>query len=762
MVQAAMPSEQALNKIFEDEVILVARTLWPSAAYGGSTIEDGHERDGFFVTEDVVHVVEATVSRSLSYVHDKCTKLSRLARQLRIRYPEHALRSWIVTKEEPTADQRLEAKKHINITILSFEQFRSKLVNAGRYLENRTHYPFGSARNLETGKPVDTKYKYTTLTIRSPNDNHTHPVNEIATDLASRSHSIVLLGDYGAGKSMTIRQVFLTLSERYKLNKARTFPILLNLRDHQGQVEPQEALERHARRIGHDPAGDLVRAWRSGYATILLDGFDELAALGWSEKSKRLKDIRYRSMELIRRFINESKVQGGIMITGRLHYFDSRPELADSLGLDSSFKVFSIDDFSEDQVKDYLEEHGWMQGIPDWLPSRPLLLSYLLVKGLLAEVLSLGTGLSAASGWNKLLDAVCQREASIEAGIDGSTLRRVIERLGTRARNKPSGMGPLSPTELINAFTEVCGYAPDDRALVLLQRLPGLGTAEGDDSARVFVDQDLAETAKAGDVYSFLCDPYESRALLSEVVVGLDNLGCSVVAYRSAHFSEGTYIAALESAQRAGGILQLDLLRSMYAAGLALTKRSFVFENLWIAGWFFHGESPDFSLLTIRNSVVGELHVGGMTQQTCLPSFQHCLIATVIGPKDRLSLPQERFLDCEISEIIPIGFNTAQLMQIEIPLGARVMLTILEKIFLQPGRGRSEGALFRGLDSRSQSYVDICLDILRSHQVVFLSRKGDDKVWHPVRSRVGEVKALLLHPDPQKYQILQEAWSASS
>ena len=119
-------------------------------------------------------------------------------------------------------------------------------------------------------------------------------------------------------------------------------------------------------------------------------------------------------------------------------------------------------------------------------------------------------------------------------------------------------------------------------------------------------------------------------------------------------------------------------------------------------------------------------------------------------------------MDCEISEIIPIGFNTAQLMQIEIPLGARVMLTILEKLFLQPGRGRAEGALFRGLDSRSQSYVDICLDILRSHGVAFLSRKGNDKVWHPVRSKIGEVKALLLHPDPQTYKILQEAWSASS
>jgi hypothetical protein len=48
---------------FEDEVRRIARDFWPSAAFGGSAIIAGRERDGIFVTDDVVHLVECTTSR---------------------------------------------------------------------------------------------------------------------------------------------------------------------------------------------------------------------------------------------------------------------------------------------------------------------------------------------------------------------------------------------------------------------------------------------------------------------------------------------------------------------------------------------------------------------------------------------------------------------------------------------------------------------------------------------------------------------------
>src|SRR5947207_2889854 len=54
--------------VFENEVRRVARQLWPDAQYDGAHVVDGLERDGVFETEDCIHLLEATVTRS----HMRC------------------------------------------------------------------------------------------------------------------------------------------------------------------------------------------------------------------------------------------------------------------------------------------------------------------------------------------------------------------------------------------------------------------------------------------------------------------------------------------------------------------------------------------------------------------------------------------------------------------------------------------------------------------------------------------------------------------
>ncbi len=49
---------------FEKEVIKIAGHLWPEAFGGGSEIVNGSERDGIFVTEDSVQLIECTISRT--------------------------------------------------------------------------------------------------------------------------------------------------------------------------------------------------------------------------------------------------------------------------------------------------------------------------------------------------------------------------------------------------------------------------------------------------------------------------------------------------------------------------------------------------------------------------------------------------------------------------------------------------------------------------------------------------------------------------
>lgn len=65
---------------FEDEVRRIARLLWPSAQYGGAAMEDGRERDGVLESEEFVHLIECTVSRSKQKAQEDLEKLHKLSR----------------------------------------------------------------------------------------------------------------------------------------------------------------------------------------------------------------------------------------------------------------------------------------------------------------------------------------------------------------------------------------------------------------------------------------------------------------------------------------------------------------------------------------------------------------------------------------------------------------------------------------------------------------------------------------------------------
>jgi hypothetical protein len=42
----------------------------------------------------------------------------------------------------------------------------------------------------------------------------------------------------------------------------------------------------------------------------------------------------------------------------------------------------------------------------------------------------------------------------------------MLERLATRARSQPDGIGPIQQSEIVDTFREICGYLPDDRGIV--------------------------------------------------------------------------------------------------------------------------------------------------------------------------------------------------------------------------------------------------------------------------------------------------------
>src|SRR5690606_37175845 len=141
-----------------------------------------------------------------------------------------------------------------------------------------------------------------------------------------------LLGDFGAGKSTALLQVYRRLEEEWKRGRSHRFPIFINLRDHHGAEDAVEILERHAKRIGFRPGDHLVRAWRAGYCHLLVDGFDEVSPIGAAAKSSILKNARLQALAAVRELIRDQPAECGVVISGRPHYFDSVAERRSALG----------------------------------------------------------------------------------------------------------------------------------------------------------------------------------------------------------------------------------------------------------------------------------------------------------------------------------------------------------------------------------------------------------------------------------------------
>nr|WP_164933303.1 NACHT domain-containing protein [Corallococcus coralloides] len=743
------PHDEESN--FEAEVIRIARQLWKTAEFGGSQIEDGRERDGVFVGEDTVNLVECTVSRRKDKAEKDVGKLIDLSEKFRKTHPDKGIKAWFITRDEPTADQRSVAQAtQSRVIAVSFDQFRSRLIDARSYIDARGHYAFGSIRDPETGSTTD-RTEYIPLDLLARESGAPRTIKDIAKKVTTGSR-FVLLGDYGAGKSTSLREIFFSVVSLFNNNKCRAFPVHLNLRDHQGQTNPAEALLRHGTNIGMPNPLHLVRAWRAGYVVVLLDGFDEIVTAGWVGRSKKLKEWRHRSVQLIREFVKSTPPDIGLVVSGREHFFDSTKELTGALSTGEGFEILTLNEFSDDQIKAFLAKKGWSGPVPEWLPSRPLLLGYLAAKGLLQKTLEVDAGSSPAAGWHALLDRICTREAEIEAGLDGETIRRIIEQIATIARRATDGLGPLGSQDIVSAFSEVCGYPPDEMATVLLQRLPGLGVHSAGDESRAFIDRDFAAAARAGDIFRYIEDPY-SHSLRDPQSwqCPFDELSTQVTALRISGAQidpKKISIATQRAAESAGwDIAALDLIRTGYEVGAPRLSGKMYITEAFVSSFELHEEETVWTGIEFQDCIFGRLTVPPETDLEACPRFVRCHFGIVDGLNEKDGLPEGIFENCTCDAFEQKVHTTVGLLNLSIPLGSRVLLTILKKLYMQRGTGRKESALYRGLDHRARRLVPDILSLLVSEGLVVKARGGEQVVWLPERSHSGHIRRILASPE---------------
>ena len=733
---------------FEAEVQRVARLLWPTDPGGGAVIYAGKERDGIYVSDDCVHAVECTVSRSKQKAVDDGRKLAALTKSLRKSHRDRAVRGWFVTHHEPTADQRavIQGLK-AEISAVSYDVFRSKLINAKLYLSCRQEYAFGSATDPQIAES-NNRSNYIRL---DPCDTSGQlwPLKQIAEDLIAGAR-FTLLGDYGAGKSTTCRELFFRLRRAYLKATTICFPILLSLRDHHGQRDPAEALERHARNVGYANPHHLVRAWRAGFVTLLLDGFDELGSPGWTGIPRKLRDLRYQSMVLVRSLVEQSPPSAGVLVSGRQHYFDSEHERRGALASEQCTEL-TLNDFTDEQVADYLKKLGWVVSVPSWLPTRPLLIGYLASRNILQQAICSTPDIDPASGWDQLLSRICEREARMDIGVSGETVRDLMEGLASRARRYVGGLGPLQPSCIADVFRTICGE-PDERALILLQRLPGLAVASAEDGSRLFIDADLADVARAGDVVAYIRSPYDyDRETYEAWQCTMGPLGRQVAANKvvSAGFTAKQISATATRAllDTSNHSLSADILQVLLEAGLDYVGAPIAIEAVEFDSFFIDSSAVDLSGLTLRDCAFQVIEIDSQIDGTRAPKFESCIVGSVRGRVAQTDLPGGVFDEaCEFASFTDEMATTQGILETTLPLPLKVGLSILKKLYLQAGSGRKHSALNRGLDQRARVHVQNVLDLLRHEGLIVRNSAARETVWLPVKEHGPRVRRLLAAP----------------
>ncbi len=731
---------------FEEQVRAVARALWPKPGDGAAENIAGRERDCLFPTEDLTHYIECTTRRDLDKVRTDVDKMAKHREQA----AKHGtlVKLWFVTYHEPTADQRSHGKSH-RVEVLSLDQFRRKLVDGHLYLSARDQYAFGSATDPRTDSTDLSSVRYQPTTIRARGAERTFTVSEIAGEL-SQGRCIALVGDFGMGKSLTVRELYKALKTRYARDFTR-LPVTLNLRDHWGQTDVAEALHRHANKIGFGQPHQLVRAFNAGLLLVLLDGFDETAPTSWNTKSEsRLRDLRRDSVRLVAEFVRGARGKTGILVTGRQHFFDSEEEMRSALALRGEELLVAVDEFSDSESKEFLEERGFNYQLPDWLPRRPLLLAHLAAHDILQQVLG-DSDAEPDGAWDSLVDLICEREALIHKTLDAVTVRAILERLATSTRSQSNEGGAISAEEIARAFRSITGAEPDELARPLLNRLPGLGVLDPQKGTRTFIDGQMLDVLRAGDVARFVDNPWEAPASTSTWQQALGSLGIAVASRRV----RARYAADASSKAKVAATAALE--RHIGAATLAADAIQVAREtadnlpcnlgNLRIDGATFtcldlaEGEVVG---LTLVNCEIGELILPD--RPTVGIAMSACVIHRVSGCANMERLP-EWITDVDVGEFDAYGTNAQILDREELPMAVRVAMTILRKLYLQRGRGRKENALFRGIGHDGQRWVSDVLALLSTQEVVSSVRRGaGEPMWHSVAGMRARVVALLDAP----------------
>ncbi|MET3615151.1 hypothetical protein ABID16_003494 [Rhizobium aquaticum] len=618
------------------------------------------------------------------------------------------------------------------VDVMSVNEFAGKFIGKDEYVYIRNSQKFGSAVDPDTGGKDNAAFAEVGYILS--NTGSAVDITNVADKVANRKKAI-LIGEFGSGKSRCVQEVFLALSKADDM-----FPtVAINLRECWGLQSFDLIIRSHLESLGLSKMADnLIKLALAGKVRFLLDGFDEIGSQSWTGEIERLKDLRRRSLKGVFDLIAKCGT-GGVLITGREHYFSSNDEMLDCLGLEAGqVEIIECrDEFSEAELQHYLTSNSIMVDVPSWMPRKPLICQ-LFSKLPSSELNSISDdAVDEVDFFEKFLDAICLRERRIHPSIDDKVLKAVLLNLADKSREKLSLPEQITPEDINRSFFEVSGLTPLDESAIMLQRLPYLGRTGTDNANRIFID----DYAKSGLRGLSLCEHiYVSDKRISSTPWkgALGEFGSRVVCSRVSNWNDaykyGAYCAKYGNSQVAA-----DIVTSRLAGDDATI--SFLGVRVENA----HFDVLDFSgseiiNLNIESCSVDEIKITEAEFKKC--SFRDVIGDRVLGVGSHARLP-DCFQKCDFSAYDQAD-NAARISELPLTNAQKTILSLIKKLFFQRGRGRKEEGLLRGAeDYWERKTAASFLSYALTNGIVIEAKGNEGKIFVPQRRHTRRMANIM-------------------
>lgn len=685
----------------------------------------------------VIHVADGIVILIEISKENKIEKLRTDIAKFNVLRPHFIAKNifpqcYFVTLDDPTPAM-IQAGTANYVKVFSVWQLFDNFLGLDRYSSARATHPFGSAVDLYSGEPDRNPY----VAVSYIDENgRSYTIDTICSKLLS-GKTIVLVGDYGSGKSRCIKQTFEKLLETQKEKYSN--PIAINLRENWGLKRAQEILTRHYTDLGLSDILDQAIKIAYAQATIyLLDGFDEIGAQTWSDDPTKLVEIRKQSLLGVSDLISQAK--GGILIAGREHYFNNDVELIECLGLGNKNPIilYCNPQLTDSQFSEFLGRDP--ATVPPWMPKKPLIAT--IIRDISVDLLDkfLETSAGEIDFWGLLIDSFCEREAKINKILDSGIIRALYTKIGRLTRTTNTNYGPISIKQINEIFESVTRRPPTDESAIVLQRLPGLSRIGAESLDRQFADDFILDGLKAEDTLEL----YFEGSPVALKDTWRNPLGGFGVYFLSASIIKNNISSAVASFVMRNNSSNNKVLLSDLLSSLILYNDKKVGFNgfTFSAGRFFKVSLAD---TCVRGLNMYDCHFDYLditdAKSECV-NFKQCTIIRLAGITSSDYAPPW-FEECLVEEYQKIETVSA-IREAGLSLAQTFLLSSLRKLFFQPGGGRKSSSMYKGYsDSVSKKTCDKVIQLLIKESFCKIYKGDSEALYVPDRALTNRVRVIM-------------------